>query len=373
MIFLSILYLLQYVQFVQSVPFLQLDSICFGPTNTRFYMNIPSVTSSDTSHTSPPPLTVHKAVIPAAGLGTRLRPLTYAFPKELLPVGREPVLSHIVTELREAGITEALFIVSESKPQIRQFFGDIYTGNRGDLPPLHCSYTMQVEQHGLGDALLYSESWVGADPFVVAFGDCIMEGREGEPSPLQRLVATHVGQQAEATVLVELVDRAKVSRYGIVAPRPDDLLWGAKADSVSHPGSSGSLLIEESPVDPFPMADIVEKPSVESAPSRLAVAARWIVTPALFPYLRAASLDARGERNMTDGVRALLAHGAATGDGARTGGWAVPLRPGEARRDIGNFESFFAQFVRSALRDPEFGESIRLLVERELNATGHSL
>lgn len=287
-------------------------------------------------------LLITRAVVPAAGLGSRLRPLTRAFPKELLPVGREPVLSYIATELREAGITDVLFIVSDSKPQIRAFFGDVYEGERPDLPPLHCEYVTQLEQRGSGDALLYAEEWVGSASFVVAFGDCIIEGtegREGEenPQPLQRLIATTAEQKAAATVLVEKVERAKVSRYGVVAPRG---------------------VLEAVPLDPFALADIVEKPRVEDAPSDLVIAARWALSPGVFSLLRQTELDARGERNITDAVRALGQAGEPL--------WAVPLRPGEARRDIGNFESFFAQFVRAAMRDAEFGPAIRRVVREEL-------
>lgn len=299
---------------------------------------------------------VSKAVIPAAGLGTRLRPLTRAFPKELLPVGREPVLAYIATELREAGITEVLFIVSAGKPQIRDFFGDLYSGENSHLPPLQCAYVTQTEQRGLGDALLYSEDWVGNAPFVVAFGDCIIEkiankiaekankiGNEATDeaadslSPLQRLIMTFAVQQAEAAVLVETVEWANVSRYGVVAP--------------CEP-------VGDSPHEPFALRDIIEKPTREEAPSRLAVAARWVVQPTLFPFLRQSALDARGERNMTDAVRALLGTGKT--------GWAVPLLAGEARRDIGNFESFLAQCVRAALRDAEFGVTVQRVAREEL-------
>ena len=300
-----------------------------------------------------------KAVIPAAGLGTRLRPLTRAFPKELLPVGREPVLSYIATELREAGITQALFVVSDGKPQIRQFFGETYEGERPDLPPLHCAYVTQTEQRGSGDALLYAQEWVGDASFVVAFGDCIIEAKaKGErtkdeasahpspfnlhsssfdASPLQRLIAAHGAQSSEATVLVEAVERTKVSRYGVVAPL---------------------TAVGETPNTPFALADIVEKPTLETAPSRLVVAARWALQPSIFPVLRQTALDARGERNITDAVRVLLQSGSS--------GWAVPLLPGEARRDIGNLESYFAQFVRAALRDAEFGAAARKVAQEEL-------
>ncbi len=318
-----------------------------------------------------PPITaraITKAVVPAAGLGTRLRPLTRAFPKELLPVGREPVLSYIATELRESGITEVLFIVSDSKPQIRDFFGNVYEGERPDLPPLNCEYVTQREQRGSGDALLYAQEWVADAPFVVAFGDCIIEGTGNREKgteeaaedrrqkteatltygrtvpcslfsvPLQRLIATHREQQSEATVLVERVERAKVSRYGVVAPR---------------------MVLTEVPTEPFALADIVEKPRVQDAPSDLVIAARWALNPSVFVLLRETTLDARGERNITDAVRALGQLGKPL--------WAVPLRPGEARRDIGNFESFFAQFVRAALQDAEFGNAARQVAREELN------
>ncbi len=319
------------------------------------------LTNSPLSTTAP---SITRAVVPAAGLGSRLRPLTRAFPKELLPVGREPVLSYIATELRESGITDVLFIVSDSKPQIRAFFGDIYKGERSDLPSLRCEYVTQQEQRGSGDALLYAEEWVGNAPFVVAFGDCIIEGKEKRekgkeeirdtryeireeetapfpsslfPLPLQRLIATHINQQAAATVLVERVERAKVSRYGVVAPQE---------------------ALDAVPLEPFALSDIVEKPRVEDAPSDLVIAARWVLSPAVFALLRQTELDARGERNITDAVRALGQAGSPL--------WAVPLRPGEARRDIGNFESFFAQFARAAMRDAEFGTAIRRVVREEL-------
>lgn len=279
---------------------------------------------------------IHKAVIPAAGLGTRLRPLTFAFPKELLPVGRKPVLAHIAAELRAAGITHALFIVSERKPQIRAFFGDVYQEEGDTLPPLHCEYVLQLEQHGLGDALLYSEQWVGADPFVVAFGDCLVESIE-PAAPLRRLIATHQAQRAGATVLAETVAWEKVSRYGVLAPE------------MPH---------TEPPTEPFALADIVEKPAREAAPSNFVVAARYAFQPALFDALRRAPLDVRGELNVTDPVRLLRQDGLPL--------WAVPLRSGEFRRDIGNFETFYAAFLRAALRDPDYGEMARRVAEEEL-------
>lgn len=279
---------------------------------------------------------IDSAVLPAAGLGTRLRPLTHAFPKELLPIGRKPVLAHIVDELRAAGITRLLFIVSERKPQIRAYFGDELAGDSesgAERPSVRCDYVVQKEQRGLGDALLYAEEWVGNKPFVVAFGDCLIEAPE-PAAPLRRLIATHQEKQAAATVLVESVPWEKVSRYGVLAPENPQAGTGT---------------------EPFAAADIVEKPAQAEAPSNRVVAARYALHPDIFAALRSNPLDVRGELNVTDAVRALRQAGRPL--------WAVPLKAGEFRRDIGNFESFATTFVRAALRDPEFGEAVRRVFE----------
>jgi UTP--glucose-1-phosphate uridylyltransferase len=274
----------------------------------------------------PSPAPIRRAVVPAAGLGTRLRPLTYAFPKELLPVGRKPVLGYVMEELASAGITEVLFIVSEAKPQIRGYFGEIFEATPG-AEHVRCSYAIQEEQKGLGHAIALAEEWCAGSPFVVAFGDCIIESK-AEWTPLQRMVATHVSEGSAATTLVETVPLERVSRYGIVAPV-------ATAEISSPTG--------------FRLQDIVEKPVADQAPSQLAVAARWILNASIFAYLKRGALDERGEINLTDAVRMQMQEGQAA--------CAVPLIGDEARRDIGNFGTFFSAFIRSALSDPEYGDA----------------
>src|SRR5438552_1123528 len=111
---------------------------------------------------------IRHAVIPAAGLGTRLLPLSRALPKEMLPVGRRPVLEYILDELRAAGIERALLVISEAKEAIRQYFG---AGGAG----LRLDYAIQPEQRGLGDAILCAEEWAADNCFVVALGDCLIE------------------------------------------------------------------------------------------------------------------------------------------------------------------------------------------------------
>ena len=288
---------------------------------------------------------IRRAVIPAAGLGTRLRPLTNAFPKELLPVGRMPVLEHIAQELCGAGITDALFIVSDRKPQIRAYFGDVYTGSvtysaAPDAPSmaLRCSYVTQESQHGLGDALMYAEEWTRSEPFAVAFGDCLMDAPDPS-APLRRLLEVHSRQGAGATVLAEAIPRHEVFRYGVLAPE------------AAGAGEDGAA---------FRVLDIVEKPAPADAPSSLVVAARWVLDTAVFGCLRQVRPDARGELNLTDAVRLLVQSGGSF--------WASPLLNGEKRRDIGNFETFFAAFVRAALRDSEYGESVRRAASEEMEA-----
>jgi UTP--glucose-1-phosphate uridylyltransferase len=278
---------------------------------------------------------ISKAVVPAAGIGARLRPLTHAIPKELLPIGREPVLGLVVKELRAAGVTQILFVISAQKPQIRAYFGERFGGDDG-LPAVRCDYVVQSQQRGSGDALLCAAEWVGEDSCLVAFGDCLIES-DAPGAPLRRMVETHLRQQATATILVEAVERSKVSRYGVVAPAQE---------------------VGAAPTEPFALRDLVEKPAVDLAPSNLVVAARWALHPAIFAALRRGAMDPRGELNIPDCLRTLLLAGAPC--------WAVPLRPSEARRDIGNLESFLTQFVRAALRDPEYGAKIREIARLEL-------
>ena len=272
---------------------------------------------------------ITRAVVPAAGFGTRLRPLTDATPKELLPIGRQTVLHHVLAELQSAGIEQVLFVVSERKPQIRACFGDEFAGDT-DLPPITCRYAIQTAMRGSGDAVRLAEEWTAGESFVAAFGDCLIEAENRGAEPLRRLIATHTEQNAASAVLVEAIDRANVSRYGVVAPLE---------------------ILPATVTEPFALRDLVEKPKVEDAPSNLVVAARFTLSPAIFDALRRSENDLRGEQNLPDAMRLLLREGGAT--------WAVPLRPGEARRDIGSFETFFTAFVRAALQDPEASVSVR--------------
>ncbi len=276
---------------------------------------------------------ITRAVIPAAGLGTRLKPLSSAIPKEMLPVGRKPVLGYIAEELFGAGIRDVLLIISKQKEQIRSYFGDEFLVPGSDNEILRCHYVYQEQQHGLGDAILHAEEWVDGEPFVVAFGDCIIESPESS-GPMRRMIDIFIEQKCGAALICEAVAWEKVSRYGVLSP---------------------AIQQAEYPSSPFAVNDIVEKPSRESAPSNLAVAARYILSPAIFELLHQSGRDIRGELNVTDSVQKMLQNGSPL--------WAVPLHAGESRKDIGNYESFFNAFIQAALNDPEFGASARRTAE----------
>jgi UTP--glucose-1-phosphate uridylyltransferase len=287
---------------------------------------------------------VVKAIVPVAGLGTRLLPATKSMPKEMLPVGRKPVVQYVVEELQAAGVGQVLLVTGRRKQAIEDHFDvdpDLIAsleraGNEDMLRDLgyhdggtRFFYTRQAEPRGLGDAVLYGAEFAGPEPCVVSLGDSIIQAdRSGEA--LRALIAAHIAVGAAATIMVEEVAADEVYRYGIVAP------------------------VEEcdcSPGVPFRLRDIVEKPRIGSAPSRMAVAARYVLNPDIFPALRQTPPDSRGELQLTDGIRTLIAWGKPV--------YAWLLRPGERRYDIGNFESYFRAFVDFALADERYGYTLR--------------
>ena len=264
-----------------------------------------------------------------------MRPLTLVTPKELLPLGRRLVLQVVLSELAEAGVRRALIIVSPQKPQIEAALGNVWEdgGDRIDL-----EYAVQPEPRGSGDAVLQAERWAAGEPVVVAFGDCVIVSECADP-PLARMQRCFAENSAGAAVLVESVAAEQVSRYGIVRPA------GPASDSAA---------------EPFPLAGLVEKPTPAEAPSRFAVAARFIAGPGIFAALRGQRPDARGETNLPEAIATAAREGPPA--------WAVPLLTGEARMDIGAFDGYLGAFVRYALMDGEAGglardEAARLLGE----------
>ena len=205
---------------------------------------------------------ITRAVVPAAGRGTRLYPITRAQPKEMLPLGSRPVIQGVAEELTSAGVTDILFVTGAAKRAIEDHFDPATGIPAEDAPeearswgPDHSAaryYAIrQGGAFGLGHAVACGEQFVGDTHFICALGDCIMTGVE----PLIRLVDAHRRYEAEVSILVQAVGREATRRYGIVEPGED---LGGNA---------------------FAMTDIVEKPGPEAAPSRYAVAARYVFAP----------------------------------------------------------------------------------------------
>ena len=207
-----------------------------------------------------------KAVIPAAGIGTRLLPATKSQPKEMLPVGRKPTIQYIVEEIYAAGINKILIITSQQKGAIEDHFDldialtDRLAKEKKSLEPLEhleldieLFYTRQSNPTGLADAIGKAEHFVGDEPFIVCLGDAIIQSKS-PGSVLKRLIDTFTVKGASAAILFEKVDRQSVQKYGIAAPK----------------GERGAI---------FEIEDLIEKPSVEDAPSELAIAGRYVFPP----------------------------------------------------------------------------------------------
>lgn len=295
-----------------------------------------------------------KAIIPAAGLGTRLMPATKSQPKEMLPVGRKPVLQHVVEELQAAQLSQILLITGRRKRAIEDHFDAEpllmaalrQAGNESALQDLafltdaatRFFYTRQSEQKGLGHAISMGKEFVGNDNFVVALGDSIIAGAGTKVSaePIGAMMRAHVELGAAAVVAVQQVPPEETFRYGIVS-------------------LSGQASQPPPEAVPLRLSDIVEKPSVGSAPSNLAVAARYTFSPAIFEALERTAPGRKGEIQLTDAIRTLIRQG------LPVYAWLLPTS--HRRYDIGNFESYFRSFIDFALADERYGYLVRQYIK----------
>lgn len=285
------------------------------------------------------------AVVPVAGLGTRLLPLTKSQPKEMLPVGRKPVIHYIVEELIENGIDQILFITGASKTSIENHFDlneslvnmlrergkeDSLAELQLDYAPVKYYFTRQRQLLGLGHAVQCASDFIADQPFVVALGDSIIQG--GDAKLLSRMQACFDEHDCAAVIAFETVPKDDVSNYGIAHPKRDG--------------------------DIFELADIVEKPTVEDAPSQLAVAARYLFKPTIFDTLQRITPGAGGELQLTDAIRLLIQDGHPV--------YGVRLTEDERRFDIGSFPSYYRAFIEFALADETHGEDLRKFVSELL-------
>lgn len=281
---------------------------------------------------------LNKAVFPVAGLGTRFLPATKAQPKEMLPVVDKPLIQYAVEEAYAAGIRHMIFVTGRNKRAIEDHFDTAYelenelevAGKRELLrivrsmqpTDMSCSFVRQPRSLGLGHAVLCAEHMVGNEPFAVLLADDLMTGPSGGQSVLAQMAEQFKTLQ-RSVLAVQEVPLDQTQRYGIVA--------GEKA---------GDHLMA--------VSAMVEKPAPEAAPSRMAVAGRYILTPAVFKHIRSQKAGVGGELQLTDGIASLLAEESV---------YAFEYKG--KRYDCGSKEGFLQATVELALQHPEVGVSFK--------------
>jgi len=239
---------------------------------------------------------VRKAVFPAAGLGTRFLPATKAQPKEMLPLVDKPIIQYGVEEAVASGCDQIIIVTGRGKSAIEDHFDVSYElekmlEERGKTDLLkivrqisdliHIAYVRQKEALGLGHAVLTARELVGNEPFAVLLADDVIDA---EVPVLKQMIK--VFEQTQCSVIAtQIVEGEAISAYGVLDVKPAD-------------GRQGGRLYE--------VLDMVEKPSLQEAPSNLAIIGRYILTPAIFPILEKTQAGKGGELQLTDGLRGLL-------------------------------------------------------------------
>ena len=277
---------------------------------------------------------LNKAVFPVAGLGTRFLPATKAQPKEMLPVVDKPLIQYAVEEAYAAGIRHMIFVTGRNKRAIEDHFDTAYeleneleVAGKQELLALvrsiqatdmDFSYVRQPRSLGLGHAVLCAEHMVGNEPFAVLLADDLMTGPAGG-KPVLAQMAEQFKTLHQSILAVQEVPLEQTRRYGIVA--------GEKC---------GEHLMK--------VSAMVEKPAPEAAPSRMAVAGRYILTPAVFSHIRSQKPGVGGELQLTDGIASLL--------GIES---VYAYEYAGKRYDCGSKEGFLEATVELALQHPEVG------------------
>ncbi len=278
---------------------------------------------------------IRKAVIPAAGFGTRFLPATKATPKEMLPIVDKPTIQYIVEEALQSGIEEILIISGHAKRAIEDHFDtnpglEMHLESHGQesllkmvrsISEINIHYIRQKHMRGLGDAILCARSFIDDEPFAVLLGDDVVYN---ETNPALRQMID-IYNDLGATILgCQEVPLEKVSSYGIVA-------------GVSVEGKNV-----------LRVTNMIEKPSVEEAPSRTAVLGRYIITPDVFEVLARTEPGKGGEIQLTDAIQTMA---------SREAVYAYCFKG--KRYDVGDKLGFLKATVEYALRRPDLGEPFR--------------
>ncbi|MFC8450915.1 UTP--glucose-1-phosphate uridylyltransferase GalU [Kitasatospora sp. NPDC057223] len=304
--------------------------------------------------TTPTRTPVTKAVVPAAGLGTRFLPATKATPKEMLPVVDKPAIQYVVEEASAAGLSDILMVTGRNKRALEDHFDRAYEleellARKGDQDRLrrvresvelaNMHYVRQGDPKGLGHAVLVAEQHVAGQPFAVLLGDDLIDPRD---PLLSRMIEVQQELGGSVVALME-VDPSQIHLYGCAAVKPNG--FGE---------------------DVFRVTDLVEKPETADAPSNYAVIGRYILDPAVFDVLRETPPGRGGEIQLTDALRELATRDAAGGGtvhgvlfkgrrydtGDRADYLRTIVRLASEREDLGpEFRSWLREFVRTELQD----------------------
>lgn len=277
---------------------------------------------------------VRKAVIPAAGWGTRFLPATKAQPKEMLPLVDKPIIQYVVEEAIASGIEDILIITGRGKRAIEDHFDRsveleyFLKQNQkeelletvldlGNLADIH--FIRQKEQLGLGHAIYQARRHIGNEPFAVLLGDEVFVG---EKPCLAQLIDVHK-QVGGSVVGIQEVPASEVHRYGVIRPE-----------------AMGERL--------YRALDLVEKPAPEAAPSNLAIVGRYVLDPAIFDALENLPPGRNGEIQLTDGLRVLNAHSP-----------VYAFEPATKRYDVGEKLGYLKATVELALQRDDIGRAFR--------------
>ncbi|MBA8779675.1 UTP--glucose-1-phosphate uridylyltransferase [Staphylococcus coagulans] len=281
---------------------------------------------------------VKKAIIPAAGLGTRFLPATKAMPKEMLPILDKPTIQYIVEEAVRAGIEDIIIVTGKHKRAIEDHFDHqlelennlAEKGKDALLEKVRHStnlanmfYVRQKEQKGLGHAIWTAKQFIGNEPFAVLLGDDIVES---DTPAIQQLIEEY-DRTGKSVIGVQEVPEQETHRYGIVDPKSKD-----------------NRLYE--------VTKFVEKPAPGTAPSNLAIMGRYVLTPDIFDYLENQETGAGGEIQLTDAIERLNQSEQV---------FAYDFE-GE-RFDVGEKIGFVKTTIQYALKDEEMSEEIRQFIQ----------
>ncbi|MGX9806535.1 UTP--glucose-1-phosphate uridylyltransferase GalU [Exiguobacterium acetylicum] len=282
---------------------------------------------------------IKKAIIPAAGLGTRFLPATKAMPKEMLPILDKPTIQYIVEEAAAAGIEDIIIVTGKHKRAIEDHFDHQYeleaalqASGKTDLLEKVCAstnlanifYVRQKEQKGLGHAIWTARQFIGDEPFAVLLGDDIVESE----TPAIRQLMDAYDETGQSVIGVQEVEPKETHRYGIIDPIDKD----------------GRL---------YPVRRFVEKPEPGTAPSNLAIMGRYVLTADIFDYLENQSEGAGGEIQLTDAIERLNADQAV---------YAFDFEG--SRHDVGEKLGFVKTTIEYAMKDPEMHEELKEFLKR---------